>query len=425
MQQHSNVPLIFEKDSYGNKYCLADDRGMTHFYAVVSPEITGDLAAGDTMAQTASVIKQLDVLLQKHGFKAGAVHQTIFLREIGEKQLVRQMMLDYFGDQFPIINYVAQKPFEGAALLVELHAIKSSGTNLVIHRREEHVVQVTYADVAFTYVGDLTSTPEPIGSYARSYSTFGEMKKYLEKYDFKMADILRTWIYQGHIVLPEGDTQRYKELNRARTVFFEGIEFIKDLLPEIPLGDIYPASTGIGAQDVDVEMACVAIQTQRTDVVAVPLENPDQTPAFDYGAVYSPQSPKFSRAMALAFDGHCTIYVSGTASITDSETRFIGDPAGQTEQTLDNIEALIAGSNVAKHGIEGFDADLKELVSARVYVKCPEYYEAIRAVCERRFGDTPIIYSLGDVCRDDLLVEIEGIAICRGVAPCRCCATCD
>ncbi|MDO5565063.1 MAG: hypothetical protein Q4G59_00300 [Planctomycetia bacterium] len=403
-----NEHLVFKSDDNGCRSAITDDASVIHLYAVITPEIKGD-----AMTQIESAIRRLDTLLRSENMLEAVVNQTVFLREIGDKQLVRQLMMEYYGENLPAITYVAQTPCDGSAVIVEIHAIASKTVPVEIKRLEETCVSVSYAGTSFDFVGDLVSDPWPIGSYARSYNVFEHMKERLGRGGFAMADLLRTWIYQGHIVLREGDTQRYKELNRARTDFFAGIDFIKKLLPPAKRGYVCPASTGIGADDVDVAMTAFAIQTDRNDVIAVPLENPGQTPAFDYGEYYSPQSPKFARAMAYSFDGHCTILVSGTASITDSETRFVGDPAGQANQTLDNIAMLIAGDNTTSHGVPGFDADLKDMVVARVYVKRPEYYDAIRAVCEKRFGDSPIVYTFADVCRDDLLVEMEGIASCQ------------
>jgi enamine deaminase RidA (YjgF/YER057c/UK114 family) len=157
-------------------------------------------------------------------------------------------------------------------------------------------------------------------------------------------------------------------------------------------------------------MGCVGISIEKPGVVVLPLENPKQTSAFDYGCEYGIKSPKFARAMAIAGPGGATIFVSGTASITSSETQHMGDPRGQTEQTLDNIAALIGADNFAEHGVPNLGATLGDLALARVYIKNQEDYAAVRAVCERRLGELPTIYAIGDVCRPELLVEIEGIA---------------
>jgi enamine deaminase RidA (YjgF/YER057c/UK114 family) len=149
----------------------------------------------------------------------------------------------------------------------------------------------------------------------------------------------------------------------------------------------------------------------------VPLENPRQTAAYRYGARYSPQSPKFSRAMTVTCGPYAMIFVSGTASITASETRHDGDAAAQTRETLDNIAALIAEENLARHGLPGRGTTLDGIGLARVYVKRMNDYERVRAVCEERLGELPTVYAVADVCRPDLLVEIEGMALSRGAPP--------
>ena len=135
----------------------------------------------------------------------------------------------------------------------------------------------------------------------------------------------------------------------------------------------------------------------------MPLENPRQTSAYDYSARYSPESPQFSRAMALSCGTYATIFISGTASITDSETRHVGDAAAQTDETLDNIAALISEQNLCRHGLPGLGTSLDSLALVRVYIKRQADYAATRAVCQKRLGEVPTIYALADVCRPELL----------------------
>jgi enamine deaminase RidA (YjgF/YER057c/UK114 family) len=157
-------------------------------------------------------------------------------------------------------------------------------------------------------------------------------------------------------------------------------------------------------------MSAIALATDRDDILAVPLENPRQVSAHDYPDHYSPKSPKFARAMALSCGTYATIFISGTASITDSETRHVGQAAAQTEETLDNIQALISEENLCGHGLPGLGTALESLGLVRVYIKRQEDYAKVRAVCEKRLGELPTIYAMADVCRPELLVEIEGIA---------------
>ena len=125
------------------------------------------------------------------------------------------------------------------------------------------------------------------------------------------------------------------------------------------------------------------------------------------------QSPKFSRAVALALGDYLTTWVSGTASIVDAESCHPGDPDKQTEQTLDNIERLIAPENFTAHGLKEAGASLRDLAKVRVYLKRPEDLARCRAVCERRMPGVPAIYAVADICRPELLVEIEGVAFSR------------
>jgi enamine deaminase RidA (YjgF/YER057c/UK114 family) len=225
--------------------------------------------------------------------------------------------------------------------------------------------------------------------------------------------VIRTWLYLGDIVGKEGDTQRYMEMNRARSDFYQNIHFQAGRRPPGFNPVVYPASTGIGTEGCDIIMSCIALDTGREDIVSMPLENPLQRSAFAYSPCYGLKSPKFCRAMALSCGPFATIFISGTASITNEETQHLGDVVGQTHQTLDNIEALISSENLARHGMPGLGTSLEGLACARVYVKHKEDFPAVREVCARRLGELPTVYAVADVCRPELLVEIEGIALCH------------
>ncbi len=239
------------------------------------------------------------------------------------------------------------------------------------------------------------------------------MRSLLAGVDLRFDQLVRTWLYLGDIVGREGATQRYRELNRARSDCYQGVAFLADRLPPDRHTVVYPASTGIGTDDREVMMSCIALATARRDIVAVPLENPRQTPAFGYAPCYGPKSPKFARAMAVSCGCYATIFISGTASITRSETRHADDVEAQTRETLDNIEALICEENLRRHGLPGLGALLDHLGLVRVYIKRQEDYVRVRAACEARLGELPITYVLANVCRPELLVEIEGIAFSR------------
>lgn len=64
--------------------------------------------------------------------------------------------------------------------------------------------------------------------------------------------------------------------------------------------------------------------------------------------------------------------------------------------------------NLHRYSVLSNDNDMN-LRYIKVYIKCWEDYQKIRAICERNFDKNKIIYMQSDVCRQELLVEIEGV----------------
>ena len=315
----------------------------------------------------------------------------------------------------PATAYVVQPPCEDKLLAIEAWGVARKNGSVEVERVSDHLVIVRHSGMAIAHCAGIVPHTDDDAVHARSLDAFQRMTDVLASRGFSYGQVIRTWLYLGDIVGIENGTERYRELNRARADFYEDITFLDEHLAPSFNGAIYPASTGIGASDRDVMMGCVALATDRDDVVLLPLENPRQTSAFAYGQTHGVHSPKFSRAMAVVADDTAAILVSGTASIVDAETRFVGDVERQTHQTLDNIQALIAAPNFARYGIRGLGATLADLTLARVYIKHQDDYERTRAICEARLGELPTIYAVADVCRPELLVEIEGVAFAHAV----------
>ncbi len=401
-------------------YAVARFAGVRQFFLTGVPAenfiCTGDdtqghgLTVPDWPRQIRSLLEGVLAVLERENVAKTVVMSSFFLADIGKKELVRSLVAEIMPKHLGASTFIPQAPASGGVIALELWAVgeiegEEGGAETKISYATDpfgHVATAKFAGLHWFFGGDNRPGADTIGAYGRSFDAFHRLNDQLRQHRFSVERLVRTWIYQGHLVLQEGDTQRYRALNRARSDFFHdhGIEK-------------YPASTGIGADDMDVTISTLAVQAEREDFKAVPLENPNQTSAFDYGPAYSPQSPKFARAMALAVDRpdkSCLIFISGTASITESESRHLNDAAAQTELTLDNITHLIDGRNLARHGLHGFRSDLSNLTCVRVYVKRPKDFATIRAICEKRLGNVPILYTIADICRPELLVEIEGFA---------------
>ena len=380
------------------------DRFSNYAYVVIVPQGGASYAE-----QAADIVAQI----QQHFANQHIVRQTIFLRDADRLDEVAQLFAAQQGAAQPLSAFVSQAPADGNLLATEIVAV--SGAEVT--RVNNGLTKVQHNDITFVHTqadAYLGGKAPRENAYADTLAVLNDNIALLQQGGARLDQVFRTWFYMGSIVAPDNrvanQEQRYKELNRARTDAFGETKFLKGSLKTQPNFDVYPASTGIGMGGEDIALGSTALITARDDVFTLPLENPRQTPAFEYARHYSPETPKFARAMAVVYDNQAAVFVSGTASITASETQHIGNPAKQTEETLLNIAALIAPENFAASGFAGYGATLQDLAVVRAYVKHAADYETVRAVCEPQLQGVPVVYTIGDVCRDDLLVELEAIA---------------
>lgn len=400
--------MIRKESSEGIGYSVVELHGVRHVFAAAVPR------AGGTLRQQAEdALQTMRRVMDEEGTRGSIVQQAVFLRDTTRRDECAAVIHDFYRDELPATTYIPQRPCQDKLLAIEALGVGrgASGSGEVrIERLSEQLVIARHNGIAFIHAGQVVPDTPDGGCYERSTSAFQKMSGLLATASVGFHQVIRTWLYLGGIVDREGPVQRYQELNRARTDFYHNIRFDAAHVMAGPHEAVYPASTGIGADNRDILMSCIALATDRTDVKVVPLENPRQVSAYCYSSAYGRESPKFSRALALT-DGDCaSVFISGTASITDSESRHRDDVEAQTEQTLDNIEALIAEENLRRHGLPGLGATMNDLAVARVYIKRQEDYAKARAVCRRRLGELPTIYAVADICRPELLVEIEGIA---------------
>jgi len=394
--------------------CLLSDQTHTVIHLekacrvalMVTPQV-----AGDVVDQAWEAISTIRAILKQQAEPTVVTSQTVFLSHAEYEEPCRKLLQAYFRERMPATNFVVQPPCGGQALAIEAWAI--GGQQADVQFPQPGVVVAAYDGLRWIHVGGVSTSALPQDAYAQAGLMFDQTARHLERMGGSFGNVVRTWLYLGSITELEHGKQRYRELNRARTDFFGEQEAAGWMAVQRGSFAFYPASTGIGTAGRGLTVSCLALQTQREDVRLQPLENPRQTSAFDYATRYSAQSPKFSRAMAVVIGDYVTTWISGTASIVNSESVHSGDIERQTEQTIDNIQNLISGENFERHGVPGAGAQLNDLAKIRVYVKRPEDYEKCRAICQRRFGELPTIYAQADVCRPELLVEIEGVAFSR------------
>ena len=373
---------------------------------MLTPEGRGPLEE-----QAQELLSDLRAVLAQQGEPVVVITQTAFLREASDRAECERIFNRHYGTTSPVTNFVLQPPCCGARLALEALAVR--GASACVEHFGPHALAVEFDNVRWVYCAGVESANISRGSYPLTIEVLERLGAILSKAGTGFEHVVRTWFYLGSITRPEAQTQRYKELNRARTDFYHNVSFCRSLSePMIPQG-IYPASTGIGTAGMGLVASCLSVQTTRNDASLVTLENPQQTPAYAYPRRHSPKSPKFSRGIALVLGNRAITWVSGTASIVNSESLHGGDIRKQTEQAIDNIARLISHENFSFHGVSGLGATVRDLTKIRVYLKRQLDFATCKAICESRFGPVPAIYALADICRPELLVEIEGVAYSR------------
>ena len=400
----------------GNKIppCLLCDQSHTvielekvrRIALMVTPQDSGEVV--DQVWEALSTIR---AVLKQQPVSMSVTSQTVFLRRAEDAKLCRRLFRAYFDARMPATNFVVQPPCGGQALAIEAWAV--GGPHADVQFPHPDVVSIAYDGLRWIHVAGIASSAVATTAYDQSKGAFDEIAARLDLVGMSFKDVVRVWLYQGGITEPEQEIERYRELNRARTDFFSEMQAVGRMQLRPDGSVLYPASTGIGMDGLGLIVSCLALQTERDDVRLQPLENPRQTSSFDYAQCYSTKSPKFSRATAVVIGDYVTNWISGTASIVDSDSVHIGDVEKQTEQTIDNIQNLISPDNLERHGLPGAGSQLTDLAKVRVYIKWLADYDKCRAICERRFGAVPTIYAQADVCRSNLLVEIEGVAFSR------------
>ncbi len=205
--------------------------------------------------------------------------------------------------------------------------------------------------------------------------------------DLDYPHLLRIWNYLPGINEGSGDTERYKCFCAGRADAFDESAFGQGQ---------FPAGTAIGTQSG--QTLTIYFLAARTP--GRRIENPRQINAPAYPRQYGPRSPRFCRAMAWPSAGEATLLVSGTASIVGHESRHPGDVEAQCRETWRNLEALRQR------------AGAREASALRVYLRHREDLARVRGLIDNAVAaDTPVIYLQADICRAELIVEIEGVYV--------------
>jgi len=198
--------------------------------------------------------------------------------------------------------------------------------------------------------------------------------------------LLRIWNYVDAINAGMGDAERYRLFCSGRAAGMVGAAS-------------YPAASAIGLNAGGRLLQVCALAARRPGTT---VENPRQVSAWRYPREYGPAAPNFARAMRAPTHSP-QLYISGTAAVVGHASHHIGDVAAQLAETLTNLESLrMTAGDVAPFG------DPRSPL--RAYVRHAADAARVREALLAQLGaDTPLLVLRGDICRAELLVEIDGL----------------
>ena len=320
--------------------------------------------------------------------------------------LIIQKQAEKVFGRLPLISYIAQSPENEGYLIAEAGYLSAEIPVESVNYRE--IPDGRYLTIQTAEFSALMIEGVIAGDFSQSIAhqsrdVFSQIQKIMENEAMSIENIVRQWNYIGHITAVEHGKQNYQEFNNERAQFYDQAAWKNG----------FPAATGISMDIHAVMVSLIAVQFHdKTQVL--PLNNSLQLAAHRYsesvlGNSLQKLTPKFERAKLLISKNSALCFVSGTAAILGEKSLEIDCVKAQTEQTIFLIRHLISHENLKANGID-FAGKLK-LLHLRVYVKNPVDFVKVRTVLEAELPEINAFYVCAPVCRDELLVEIEGIAV--------------
>jgi enamine deaminase RidA (YjgF/YER057c/UK114 family) len=341
--------------------------------------------SAENHTQGISIIQRVLGFLKTHGFHA------VSMRLFGNQEAIAEAssFLETKMAEIvcPPLFILQNDSTKGPCLSVQVHAV--SGAHLKpLYFENELVGRQFEDDYARYYMLRILPDNPSVSEYNQSQNVFEKAHKILKSLDSGFSETIRTWLFAKDIL------SWYSQLNKARNQFFEYHDIYNKLVP---------ASTGIGvANSYNMALAAQFLAVgpkNKKEVSVYSVKSPLQCPALDYKS-------SFSRAIKLDSPDHSRLYISGTASIDKAgNTVFIDDTFAQLEFTMQVIKAILNEAGM----------DWSDTISSIVYFKNQRDFGLFDEYCRQKDIKLPHIKVQADMCRDDLLFELELDAV--SVAP--------
>lgn len=348
------------------------------------------------------------------------IRQTVFIAAKSNSEYLQNKQklfacAKFFFDEVPPTSIIAQLPDNGS-LILEIVCIEGIKPGELTYKRNDVaswlVLQRNNRKIIIA--SGLSEKENSNCILQQSIHSFELIQHILLEEEMEFSDIIRQWNYIEKITANadynNSKSQHYQIFNDVRSKYYQQANFDNG----------FPAATGIGMDFGGITIDFIAAKSENKKSI-IGVKNPVQLDAYHYSKEvlaentamndFCQTSPKFERAKAFITSEGKWIFVSGTAAIIGQLSQQQSCIVEQTEMTIQNILGLISTENLQKHGI-----DCREKVSLdylRTYIKFERDIPQVKKICRKYFPYIPIIFVVADICRPELLVEIEGQAVIR------------
>ena len=358
---------------------------------IITAAVEDEQVPSESVAQ--SIYQSLDTLLADHGM------QVVQERVFGKLDFYRRfagIRKDSFRmEQYPF-SYLEGSPCRGNELAgIQMIAVRPASD------RDYRTIYDNGVpcgrgwkrkDVSYVYLTGITGSdsgqPDRTEQTARMFDTINRI---LHSQGLEYTNVVRTWIYLSDIL------DWYADFNSVRTAKYREFNIIPgDIVPSEIDRFYLPASTGIGGKNPAGASGISDVLAVDGDIRIDVLPGLSQKSAYRYGSA-------FSRGLCIHENDHRQVLVSGTASIDNrGRSLYPNNIEGQIKRTLEVVASLLDESG----------AGLIDIKSATVFLKRPDDLSVFHNVAES-FGlsDLPAIYTIADICREELLFEMDAQAV--------------
>ena len=357
----------------GLEWALAEEGSLKHLHLTLRPRPGEDLEV---------LIHRLAAVLADH--EAQVVRQEVFGSVPAWKRGIPLLQSTFGEVTWPITWIEGRDCFGGELAGVHIYAVAGTEVHRIGEPGRFTGTLIEHDGTRQLWVGELRPENPDESRSIQAGRVYETLERVLSQNGMALSDLVRTWFFLDRIL------EWYAEFNEVRNEVC-----IQRRLSQ----RVIPASTGVGARNPSGTALMLATWAMRSSDQALTREtvgSPLQCPAPGYGS-------SFSRAVELRTASWRHLLVSGTASIDPvGRSAHPDDILGQIELTMKVVEAIFQSRNLNVHDITRATAYIKRREDAPVFAKW---------WAQRGLGTLPVVTTQADICRAELLFELEVDAI--------------